>query len=402
MIEIDVPVSGKFRPLFNTDKRYIYLHGGRGSGKSFAVALFVAGLSYQPNHKILFTRYTVTSASKSIIPEFVEKLELCQVIDDFHITRDTITNKKTGVEIIFSGIKTSSGNQTANLKSLQGITTWIYEEFEEHPDENSFDQIDLSVRQKDIQNRIVLISNALHKDSWQYKRFFEDPRDTEHIYTTYLDNIKNLNDQFLSIAEHTKQTNLVKYNRNFLGHHYENDDDALWTWDIIKRDKLTVDDMDRVVVAIDPAVTSNKESDETGIVVVGRKGDKGYVFDDRSGVYTPSAWANTAVALYNQYKADRIVGEVNNGGDMIEAILRQAHNNVSYKSVRATKGKQARAEPVVSLYEQGLIFHIDNFPELELQMTTWNPTAKKSPDRIDALVWGLTELMFKGNKGWVI
>jgi len=329
-------------------------------------------------------------------------LELCQVIDDFHITRDTITNKKTGVEIIFSGIKTSSGNQTANLKSLQGITTWIYEEFEEHPDENSFDQIDLSVRQKDIQNRIVLISNALHKDSWQYKRFFEDPRDTEHIYTTYLDNIKNLNDQFLSIAEHTKQTNLVKYNRNFLGHHYENDDDALWTWDIIKRDKLTVDDMDRVVVAIDPAVTSNKESDETGIVVVGRKGDKGYVFDDRSGVYTPSAWANTAVALYNQYKADRIVGEVNNGGDMIEAILRQAHNNVSYKSVRATKGKQARAEPVVSLYEQGLIFHIDNFPELELQMTTWNPTAKKSPDRIDALVWGLTELMFKGNKGWVI
>lgn len=395
-----IDVSPKYRDIDQVNNRYIYLSGGRGSGKSFAVALFVAGLSYEIGQKILFTRYTITSASKSIIPEFVEKLRLCEIEQDFIITRDTITNKHTGSEIIFSGIKTSSGNQTANLKSLQGITTWVYEEFEEHPDEESFDTIDLSIRDKKIQNRIILISNALHKKSWQYDRFFNREQDVHHIHTTYLDNKNNLNEQFIRMAEWTQQNNLVKYNKNFLGEHYEDDDESLWTWDLIKR--ASQDEYDRIVVAIDPAVTSNKNSDETGIIVVARKGDKGYVLEDKSGIYTPNEWANIAISLYHKHQADRVVGEVNNGGDMIETIIRQADNSVSYKAVRATRGKAVRAEPIVSLYEQGLIYHTKNFAELELQMTTWNPNKKESPDRIDALVWGFTETMIKQNSGWVI
>lgn len=397
-----IALNSKYKTLGDFDTRYMYLYGGRGSGKSFAVSLYVASLTYEAGHKILFTRYTISSASKSIIPEFQEKLEISGNVHHFHITRDAIINKMTGSQIIFSGIKTSSGNQTASLKSLQGITTWVYEEFEEHPDEESFDTIDLSIRHATMQNRVILISNALHKGSWQYDRFFNREKDVSYIYTTYKDNRKNLNKNFLSIAERVKAQNIAKYNKNFLGEHYDDNDDALWKWDLINKKHINYEELDRIVIAVDPAVTSEKHSDETGIVVCGIKNKEGYVLEDRSGIYTPNEWANVIISLYNKYKADRIIGEVNNGGDLIETILRQANKNVSYKAVRASRGKATRAEPVVNLYEQGLIYHTKNFPELELQMTTWNPNKQKSPDRIDALVWGFTELLLKNNSGWVI
>ena len=395
-----MPINSKYKPLYTAQTRYIYLYGGRGSGKSFAVADYISRLTYEAGHKVLFTRYTAASASKSIIPEFVEKLKLNGSEPDFIVRQDKIVNVHTGSEILFSGIKTSSGNQTANLKSLQGITTWVYEEFEEHPDEESFDTIDLSIREDHIQNRVILISNAIHKESWQHKRFFQDPQDTSHIYTTYLDNRENLNHQFLRMAQWTKENNPAKYHKQFLGHHYEDTDEALWTPDLIRRDGPK--EMDRIVVAIDPAVTSSKHSDETGIVVVGKRADRGYVMEDASGKYTPNGWAQVAVNLYHKHKADRIIGEVNNGGDMIESILRQADKTVSYKQVRASRGKAVRAEPIVSLYEQGMVYHIGRFPELELQMTTWTPDSKESPDRVDALVWGLTEIMLKRKGGWVL
>ena len=393
-------INHKYQPLYTADTRYIYVYGGRGSGKSYAVADYISRLTYEIGHKVLFTRYTATSANKSIIPEFVEKLKLNGSEPDFKITNDKVVNIHTGSEILFTGIKTSSGNQTANLKSLQGITTWVYEEFEEHPDEESFDTIDLSIREDKIQNRVILLSNALHKESWQYKRFFQDAQETTHIYTTYEDNKENLNDQFLKMAEWTKVNRPDKYRKNFLGEHYEDAESALWNWDLIKYE--AVENCDRIVVAIDPAVTSKKDSDETGIVVCGKKGSKGYVLEDRSGIYSPNEWASIAVALYHKHKEDRVIGEVNNGGDMIESILRQVDKTVSYKAVRASRGKVTRAEPIVSLYEQGLVYHSKKLPELELQMTTWNPSKNDSPDRIDAMVWGLSELMLKNNAGWVI
>lgn len=397
-----VIISKKYRCIGDVDTRYIYLHGGRGSGKSFASAMYLAYLSYEPGHKILFTRYTIASASRSIIPEFVEKLRICDLTEDFHVTQSSVINKLTGVEILFNGIRTSSGNQTANLKSLNGITTWCYEEFEEHPDEDSFDTIDLSVREDKVQNRVILISNALHKESWQYKRFFENPTDTTHIYTTYKDNADNLNAQFLRMAEWTQENNPSKYRKNFLGLHYDDVDSALWNQEMIEYADMP-ERFDRIVVAVDPAVTSDIHSDETGIVVCGKSGNKGYVLEDKSGIYTPNTWAGIVVNLYHKWKADRIVGEVNNGGDLIEQVIKQQDKSVYYKSVRASKGKAVRAEPIVNLYEQRAIKHVKRFPELELQMTTWVPTNKRtSPDRIDALVWGFSEILLRNNSGWVI
>ena len=159
----------------------------------------------------------------------------------------------------------------------------------------------------------------------------------------------------------------------------------------------------RVVVAIDPAVTSKAESNETGIIVVGiGTDDKFYVIDDVSGRYTPDAWSKVAIQTYYKYDADKIIAEVNNGGDLVEKVIRTNDRNISYGSVRATKGKYIRAEPISALYEQERVKHLKPFPFLEDQMANYNPaTYQGSPDRLDALVWGLTELSTRsGNIYW--
>lgn len=171
---------------------------------------------------------------------------------------------------------------------------------------------------------------------------------------------------------------------------------ALWTWDRIDAARVTVaPQLRRVVVAIDPAVSAGEGSDETGIIVCGIGFDgRGYVLEDASGKYSPDGWARRAVHLAAEHKADRIVAEVNNGGQLVEHTLRTVDRAVAYKAVHASRGKATRAEPVAALYEQGRVSHIGRLDALESQMTGWDPsTSTKSPDRIDALVWALTELM---------
>jgi phage terminase large subunit-like protein len=152
----------------------------------------------------------------------------------------------------------------------------------------------------------------------------------------------------------------------------------------------------RVVVAVDPAVSVNEDSDETGIICVGLGHDKhAYVIEDGSlSMATPNQWAQQVVAIYKRHKADRVVAEVNNGGDLVEANLRTAASNIPVSKVHASRGKAIRAEPIAALYEQGKVHHIGCFPKLEDQMVSWDPAlASKSPDRMDALVWALSALM---------
>ena len=153
----------------------------------------------------------------------------------------------------------------------------------------------------------------------------------------------------------------------------------------------------RIVVAIDPAVTSNSSSDETGIIVAGRGEDNHYyILEDFSGIFSPDMWIKKAIECYYKFDADRIVCEVNNGGDLIEKLLRVQDVNVPYTSVRATRGKMLRAEPISALYEQDKVHHAGYFKELEEQMTSYTPFTTKSPDRLDALVWALTSLQSSG------
>ena len=222
-----IKLNNKYKPLFNNDTRFFIITGGRGSSKSFGVGTFANLLSFESGHRILFTRQTMTSAHLSIIPEFQEKIDLMELNDYFTITKNEITNIQSGSEIIFRGIKTSSGDQTANLKSLQGVTTWILDEAEELTDETTFDKINLSIRQKGKQNRVILILNPSTKEHWIYKRFFEAEGVTEgfngvkgnttYIHTTYLDNIENLDSSFIDEIERIKTTNPKKYNHVILG-----------------------------------------------------------------------------------------------------------------------------------------------------------------------------------------
>lgn len=153
-----------------------------------------------------------------------------------------------------------------------------------------------------------------------------------------------------------------------------------------------IPDTERLVVAIDPAVTSGEDSDSTGIVVAGRYGKSAVVLADLTCRLSPDGWAKRAVDAYHEWKADRIVAEANQGGDLVKTVLRTVDPTVPVKLVHATRGKRVRAEPVAALYEQGRVFHTAVFPELEDELVTWTPDSPHSPDRLDALVWALTDL----------
>ncbi len=184
---------------------------------------------------------------------------------------------------------------------------------------------------------------------------------------------------------------------------------ALWTREMIeaaRRGVADVPEFTRIVVAIDPAATSGEDADETGIIAAGLGVDgKGYVLEDRSGRMTPTEWARAAVSSYHRFGADRIIAETNNGGEMVENTVRVIDPNVSYRSVHASRGKIARAEPVSALYEQNRVCHVGAFPALEDQMCEFAPggmAGARSPDRMDALVWALTELMIGGGDSTAI
>ncbi|MDA1095261.1 MAG: hypothetical protein O3A25_18670 [Acidobacteria bacterium] len=176
----------------------------------------------------------------------------------------------------------------------------------------------------------------------------------------------------------------------------EDADGALWRRDWLERSRVgTAPPLARVVVAIDPAVSSHATASETGIVVAGVTEDGHvYVLEDRSGQCTPDTWARRAIALYHESQADALVVEANQGGDLVTHTLRTVDAHVPIRLVHATHGKRVRAEPVAALYEQGRVHHVGALPELEDQLCLWEAAAgDASPDRLDALVWAITALV---------
>jgi len=216
---VEVQLHEAYQPLWQErDRRYFLLTGGRGSGKSFALALFLCDLTTRGKQTILYTRFTLQSAHISIIPEFIEKIEMLGLMSEFEVTKTEIIHRHTGSKILFRGIKTSAGNQTAALKSIQGVTTWVLDEAEELIDEATFDKIDESVREKGVQNRVIIVLNPTHTSHWIYQRWFEKHQDdTCYIHTTYLQNLSNLSESFIEKARITEQRNKVAYDNRFLG-----------------------------------------------------------------------------------------------------------------------------------------------------------------------------------------
>ena len=182
-------------------------------------------------------------------------------------------------------------------------------------------------------------------------------------------------------------------------------EDALWRRDWIESARVRVaPELVRVVVAVDPAVSSRPGSAETGIVVAGVDEDgHAYVLEDASGRMSPDGWARRAIGMLDKHGADRIIGEANNGGDLVEHTLRTAYEGrvVPYRSVRASRGKYSRAEPVSALYEQGKAHHVGRLDALEDQMCVWSPGSEGSADRLDALVWAVTEVALARTGIWL-
>lgn len=230
-----------YYPLYLEDYFVALITGGRGSGKSFNISTFIKRLTYEVGrlnakkiaHQILYTRYTMVSANMSIIPEFLEKMELDGDTKNFKVTKTDVINKRSGSHIMFRGIKTSSGNQTARLKSIHGITVFVCDEAEEWTDEESFEKMMLSIRQVGIRNLIIIIMNPTDSNHWVYKRFIENTHkiveydgvpvqistapNVLHIHTTYLDNKDHLSEKFLDEVEKMKVENPEKYDHIVMG-----------------------------------------------------------------------------------------------------------------------------------------------------------------------------------------
>lgn len=211
------------------------------------------------------------------------------------------------------------------------------------------------------------------------------------------DNLSNLSAAAVAELE-TRYAGTRRGRQELEGEFLTDTPGALWTAAMIDETRVAAAPvLKRVVVAIDPAVTSSDESDETGIVAAGIAHDGHvYVLADRSGRYTPDGWARAAVDVYDDLEGDRVVAEVNNGGDLVERVLRMVDPGLPYRAVHASRGKRVRAEPVAALYEQGRVHHVGVFDMLEGQLCGWTPESAGSPDRLDALVWAVTDLAVDG------
>lgn len=261
------------------------------------------------------------------------------------------------------------------------LAAWRYKE--------AWDNMLLGLR-LGVDPRVVVTTTP--KNTPLYRSVLKRPTTVVTRGTTY-ENIANLAPGFAEdIITQYEGTRLGR--QELYAELLDDAEGALWNRQMLEALRVQeAPQLVRVVVAVDPAVTAGAESSETGIIVAGLGTDwHGYVLDDRTVRASPDGWGRRAVDAYHEWGADRVVAEVNQGGDMVEHVIRTVDATVSYKAVRASRGKQTRAEPISALYEQGRVHHVGYFAHLEDQMCSWEP-GLESPDRMDALVWAITELM---------
>jgi hypothetical protein len=243
-----------------------------------------------------------------------------------------------------------------------------------------------------LHSRSVSKANDKQHAAKMFRIYQEKEREEPARYRTF--HFTSHDNPYISkeaLAEIAKDMMMLSYRMEILAEDVDEAPGGLWTRKIIEDARVReAPSLDRIVVAVDPSATST--GDDAGIIVAGRYGDEAYVLADKTIQGSPLAWAKAAVAAYYEYKADRIIAESNNGGEIVEAVIRQPDPDVPVKLVNASRDKRTRAEPIAALYEQGRIHHVCSFNALEDEMCLWLP-GDPSPNRMDALVWALSELM---------
>lgn len=401
------------RSIFATGARYFLVYGGSRSGKTFFIcyAILIRALKAPGSRHVIF-RNNLSDAKQSVGNETIPKV-IDLAFPNLQVKwndRDGFFELPNGAQIWLAGLKDKDrldkvlGKEYATiyLNEASQITLAAFELVK-----SRLAQVVKDVNGKPLKQKFYVDLNPTTSAHWTYQIFVlgKDPTDKrdipdheidyKHITVNPMDNEDNLDNAYIRSLRNMSERQRRRF---FEGLYNADDDDALWN-----RGVITYEDppeLGRIVVAIDPSGHSEVGYDETGIVVAGiDHSRRGYALDDESGRYKPEEWARRAVSLYDTYDADCIVAEKNYGGEMVEATIRAVAKGraIPVKLVTATRGKHVRAEPIAALYEQGKVRHAKEMPELEDQMCAFTVDFDRkeqgySPDRVDALVWALTDL----------
>ena len=381
--------------------RYRGAKGGRASGKShfFGEAL-IERMIEEPNTKAICIREVQKSLEYSSLQLLKDKITALGVGHYFEIQKNKIIPLNGSGVIIFQGMQDHTAE---SIKSLEGFDiAWVEEA--QSMSNRSLELLDPTIRKNGSE---IWFSWNPNLDTDPVEQIFKNNDRAVLVHVNFMDN-PFVTETTREMADRVRAQNPLKYNHIWLGDYMKEIEGALWNADMIEKCRISKDeipDLSRIVVAIDPSVTGKATSDETGIVIAGKSAqtEKYYILEDASLRGTPDQWIRRAIFKYHEYKADRIIAEVNNGGDLVENLLRNTDKDVSYRSVRATRGKMLRAEPIAALYESEKVFHSDKFSEMEEQMIFYNGRGNVSPDRLDALVWAVTDLSENtGQPAWRI
>ena len=364
---------------------------GRGWGKTRSGSETTR--IWKDNYPIIHLVARTAADARDVMVEGESGILACSPPDDrplYEPSKRRLTWDNGAKAILFSAEEPDA------LRGPQCYKAWADETASWKYDQDTWDMLQMGLRLGDNPQCIV---TTTPKPTKLMRGILAD-ENTHTTHGTTYENRENLSKSFFDYV-------IKKYEGTTIGRQelnaemLEDIEGALWTNRNIDQNRVTkLPDLVRIVIPIDPAATSKADSDETGIIPVGIDHDGiGYVIEDLSGIYTPNKWAGIAIDAYHRHQADRIIGEANNGGDMISTIIRNIDPEISYQKVWASRSKQTRAEPIAALYEQNRVKHFGNLAELETEMTTWDALeGSKSPNRIDSLVWGLTQLMLKGRE----
>ena len=401
--------------VLQSGARNCLVYGGSRSGKTFLLTSTIIGRALSaPGSRHLIVRRTAKAVKESVGMDTLPKAcDLVYGMRPHWHKQDGYFEFPNGSEIWIGGLDDAAAME----KVLGKEYVTIYENEASEIPYSGHTLLRTRLAQKvatqsgpELSQRCYIDLNPTNRAHWTYRMFVEgvDPDSERPLkreqyavgYVQPVENAANLTVEYLDELEHLPERERRRF---FLGEFAGDVPGALWKREFFKRiwhdgeGNLPVE-MRRIVVAIDPAATNTELSSETGIIVAAVDANgQGYVLADESGKYDPDEWALKVAAAYEMFGADRVIGEVNNGGDMIEAVLRAHSPHIPYRAVRATRGKVVRAEPVAALYELGKVHHLGELTDLEDQCcsvtTAFDPRVQGwSPDRVDALVWAMTDL----------
>ncbi len=397
--------------LLASPAHHIMLFGGSRSGKSFVLCCALAARALRcPGSRHAVIRRHCRSCRNSIgsdtMPKVLEARFGSRIRWDYNRT-EGLFRFANGAEIWLIGL--DDAERADKILGKEFATIYFNEcsELEYSGVQTALTRLAQNV--PPLTNKAFYDCNPPGKNHWTYQVFMAKcdpldrlpllhPEDYAVMRINPAANRENLPPDYI---ENTLASLPRKQRKRFLeGKWLDENENALWKMSVIDRARVRfVPELLRIVIGVDPAVSSGEKSDLTGIVAAAL-GDDGeyYVLCDRSMRGTPLEWARKTDAIYRELNADLVVGEVNNGGELVGALLGRVNHALPFKAVRASRGKIVRAEPVAALYERGIVHHAGSFPELEEQMCSYTAASgEKSPDRMDALVWALTELSAGGS-----